>query len=75
VSHGDAFAKLGQQRVQGQIRLRSQPSQQPVALAIQQVRPPAADRRGRRAARRAHPLRPLYDARNADVIQFRLRYR
>jgi hypothetical protein len=74
VSHDGAFAKLGQQRVQGQIRLRGQPSQQPVALAMQQVRPPAAHRLGRWAARRARPLRPLHDARNADVIQFRLRY-
>ena len=71
--HDAAVAKLSQQRVQGQIRFLGQARQQLVALVLQQIRALAAHRLGSRAARRSRPLRPLHDARNADVIQFRHR--
>jgi len=51
--HDTAFTELPRQRVQGQIRLLSQPPQQPAALLLRQLRPSAAHGLGGRAARPA----------------------
>src|SRR6185295_5393573 len=58
-----ALVQFAEQRMQGQIRLLGQSSQQPRPFAVQLADTrPTTHRPGCRAAGRARPLRPLHDA-------------
>ena len=57
----------------GQVRLRGNPRQQPLALAFQRQRPPPTHRLGRGTAGAPPALRPLDHAGNADPKQRRCR--
>src|SRR5271155_3811995 len=62
-----ARGELRPEASQGDVRLLGQTSQQPLPLALQRIRPPAANLVRGRAAGRAIPLRPLYHACHADL--------
>jgi hypothetical protein len=74
VAHLDpTLRQLRRDNLQRDVRLLGQPRQKPGPLACQRVGPPPAHLVGRRASGRAEPLRPLHNARNADLERLRNR--
>jgi hypothetical protein len=68
VAHLDpARGELRSKRPQCDVGLLRQPSQKPITLARQCIWPAAANLVSRGASGSPEPLRPLYNARNADL--------
>ena len=63
-----AFGKLSLQAPQGDMRLGCKACEDEIAMTGQQYRAMPANLSRRRAARFAHPLRPLHHARRADSV-------